>query len=127
MMTPIHTFAEKMMNTINGKLILVNSSELDEVKQRIEQIDRKFELIEAEKMTGGDREMKESLKQLDSTGLSVHQLRQIYSRFIWIVVAASLSLTLVNWLGSRHSSCSAQASENTLSRDVDSMMVDGDR
>jgi uncharacterized protein YlzI (FlbEa/FlbD family) len=127
MMTQIHTFAEKMMNTINGKLILVNSSELDEVKQRIEQIDRKFELIETQTTNSGDRDMDESLQQLTAIGLSVHQLRQISSRFLWIAVAASVGLTLVNILGTRHSSCSAQASENALYRDVDSMIIDGDR
>jgi uncharacterized protein YlzI (FlbEa/FlbD family) len=121
MMTQIHTFAEKMMNTINGKLILVNSSELDEVKQRIEQIDRKFELIETQTANNGDRDMNESLQQLNSIGLSVHQIRQISSRFLWIAVAASVGLTLVNILGTRHSSCSARASENALYRDVNSM------
>jgi uncharacterized protein YlzI (FlbEa/FlbD family) len=121
MMTQIHTFAEKMMNTINGKLILVNSSELDEVKQRIEQIDRKFELIETQTANSGDREMDESLQQLNAIGLSVHQLREIYNRFIWIIVAASVGLTLVNFLGSRSLSCSDRASEMSLYGDVNSM------
>jgi hypothetical protein len=110
-----------MMNTINGKLILMNSSDLDEIKPRIEQIDRKFELIETQTTNSGDRDMDESLQQLTAIGLSVHQLRQIYNRFIWIIVATSLGLTLVNFLGSRSLSCSNRASGMSLYGDVNSM------
>jgi uncharacterized protein YlzI (FlbEa/FlbD family) len=127
MMNAISTFATKMMNTINGKLIVLNSSEFDEVKQKIEQIDRKFELMANRETIDSDPSMNESLQQLNSIGLSVLQLRQIYSRFIWVIVAAGLGLTLVNLLGNRYSSCSARASETPLYRDADSVIIDEDR
>lgn len=124
MMTPINTFAQKMMQTINGKLIVLNSSKLDEVKQRIEQIDSKFARLET---LNGDISTNESLQQLNSIDQSVYKLRQIYNRSFWIVVAASLGLTLVNLLGSRPPYCSVRASENVPYSDVESVRMNGDR
>ena len=49
MLTPINTFAQTMMHTINGKLIIVNASELDEVKQLVEEIDRKCDRLETQR------------------------------------------------------------------------------
>lgn len=127
MMNTIDTWTSKMMQIINGKLIVLNSSEFDEVKQKIEQIDRKVEQIEIRETIDSDPSTNESLQQLNSIGLSVLQLRQIYSRFIWIIVAAGLGLTLVNLLGNRYSSCSARASETPLYRDADSVIIDENR
>lgn len=123
-MTNMNTFAKQMMQTLNGKLIFMNSSELDEFKQRIEQIDRKFDRLETLRSIDGDLSTNPSLQQLHEIDQSVGKLRQIYTRSFWIVVVASLGLTSLNLLGSRHSFCSVRASGNVPYSDVDSVRVD---
>ncbi|MBE9042574.1 hypothetical protein IQ235_17535 [Oscillatoriales cyanobacterium LEGE 11467] len=130
MMTPmntLNTFAQKMMNTINGKLIIMNSSELHEVKQLVEQIDRKFDRLEMQQALPPASPTNESLQQINSLGLSVQKLRKIYSRLFWIVLASSLGLNVANLLISRNPSCAVESSQNAIERDVNSWVSGGVR
>ncbi|RMG05693.1 MAG: hypothetical protein D6728_20160 [Cyanobacteria bacterium J055] len=128
-MTHVNTLAKQMMQTLNGKLIFLNSSELDEVKQRIEQIDRKFDRLEMQNASVSALAAGDSIEQIDSLGVSVRKLRTTYGRLFWIVLASSLSLNVANLLVSRHPSCAVEPSKQAIdrTRDVDSLVSGGIR
>jgi hypothetical protein len=121
MMTYVNTFARQMMQTLNGKLIVMKSSELDEVKQLVEQIDRKFDRLEMQNASVL------ALPTGDSIDLSMQQLRKTYGRLFWIVLASSLSLNVANLLVSRPPSCAVEPPKQAIDRDVDSVVSGGIR
>ena len=115
------------MNTINGKLVIVNPSEFHEVKQLVEQIDRKLDRLEMQQALPPASPTTESLQQIDSLGLSVQKLRKIYSSLFWIVLASSLGLNVANLLISRNPSCAVESSQNAIQRDIKSWVSGGVR
>lgn len=121
-MTQVNTFARQMMQTLNGKLIVMKSSELDEVKQLVEQIDRKFDRLEMQNASLPAVATSDSLEQIDSLGLSVQKLRTTYGRLFWIVLASSLSLNVANLLVSRSPSCAVEPSKQAIDRDFDPLV-----
>lgn len=126
-MTYVNTFARQMMHTLNGKLIVMKSSELDEVKQLVEQIDRKFDRLEMQNASLPALATSNSIEQIDSIGLSVQKLRTTYGRLFWIVLASSLSLNVANLLVSRPHSCAIEPPKQAIDRDVDSVVSGGTR
>lgn len=129
MMTHVNTLARQMMQTLNGKLIFLNSSELNEVKQRIEQLDRKFDRREMQNASISALATSDSLEQINSLGLWVRKLGTIYGRLFWIVLASSLSLNVANLLVSRPPSCAVESPKQAidLARDFDSAVSGGSR
>jgi hypothetical protein len=127
MMTQVNTFARQMMQTLNGKLIVMKSSELDEVKQLVEQIDRKFDRLEMQNASLPAVATSNSMEQIDSIDLSVQKLRTTYGRLFWIVLASSLSLNVANLLVSRPPSCAVEPPKQAIDRDVDSVVSGGIR
>ena len=126
-MNTLNTLAQRMMNTINGKLIIVNPSEFHEVKQLVEQIDRKLDRLEMQQALPPALPTNESLQQIDSLGLSVQKLRKIYSRLFWIVLVSSLGLNVANLLNVRNPSCAVESSKNAIERDIKSWVSGGVR
>ena len=115
------------MNTINGKLVILNASELQEVKQLVEQIDRKFDRLEMQQALPPASPTTESLQQIDSLGVSVQKLRKIYSSLFWIVLVSSLGLNVANLLTVRNPSCAVESSQNAIERDIKSWISGGVR
>jgi len=118
MLTPINTFAQTMMHTINGKLIIVNASEFDEVKQLVAQIDRKCDRLESQQAIAPSLPQGESVEKIHAIGLSVQKLRTIYSRLFWVVLASSLGLNAANFFMLRSPSCAVESSKGAIEREL---------
>lgn len=116
LLAPIHTFTQTMMHTINGKLIIVNASEFDEVKQLVAEIDRKCDRLETQQAIAPSLPESNSVQQIQAIGLSVKKLRTLYSRLFWIVLVSSLGLNAANLFMLRAPSCAVESSSRAIER-----------
>ena len=132
MLTSINTFTQKTIanindkfaNTINGKLIITNSSELEEVKQLVEQINRKCDRLQLQQTMTPALPQSDSgqQEQINAIDLSLQKLRTVYSRIFWIVLVSSLGLNAANLLVLRQPSCAAEATPKAIVVEGDSYL-----
>lgn len=81
------------MQTINGKLILKEPQELDNIKRNVENITQQFERLELQITVMSRKERAEHLQKLALVQLSLQKLERIYSRLLSTIILAAISLT----------------------------------
>lgn len=89
-LTSIHP--RRIMQTLNGKLIVEELSELDKLKQKIENLAQQFEHLELQMTTMHEKDKTDHLTQIVSVQLSLRKLERIYSRMLSTTILAAIGL-----------------------------------
>lgn len=80
------------MQTLNGKLISEDISELDKLQQKIENLTQQFEHLELQMTTMSEKDKTDYIKQIDSVQLSLQKLERIYSRILSTTILVGIGL-----------------------------------
>ncbi|MFE1744191.1 hypothetical protein [Coleofasciculus sp. H7-2] len=83
------------MQTLNGKLITEDPSELDKIKQEIENLTQQFEHLELQMTTiseNSENDKTDYLKQIVSVETSLQKLERIYNRLLSTTIVAAIGL-----------------------------------
>lgn len=103
------------MQTLNGKLISEDLSNLDKLKQNIDNLAQQFEDLELKMTTISENDKTDYLKQIVSVQLSLQKLERIYSRLLSTTILAAIGLA--SWsviLGFNHNQAPAKQVKSTV-------------
>lgn len=89
-LTSIHP--RRIMQTLNGKLIAEDISNLDKVQQKIENLAQQFEQLELQMTTMSEKDKTDYLQQIVSVQLSLQKLERIYSRMLSTTILAAIGI-----------------------------------
>lgn len=89
-LTSIHP--RKIMQTLNGKLIAEDLSDLDKLQQKIENLTQQFEQLELQITTMSEKDKTDHLQQIVSVQLSLQKLERIYSRMLSTTILAAIGI-----------------------------------
>lgn len=89
-LTSIHP--RRIMQILNGKLIIEEPSELDKLKQKMENLAQQFEHLELQMATMHEKDKTDHLKQIVSVQLSLQKLERIYRRTLVTTIVAAIGL-----------------------------------
>ena len=103
------------MQTLNGKLISEDLSQLDKLKQNIDNLAQQFEDLELKMTTISENDKVDYQKQIVSVQLSLQKLERIYSRLLATTILAAIGLA--SWsviLGFNHNQAPAKQIKSTV-------------
>ncbi len=104
-----------IMQTLNGKLISNQPSELDKLKQKIENLTQQFEELELKMTTISENDKTDYLQQMVSVQLSLQKLERIYNRLLSTTILVAIGLA--SWsvvLGLNHDQARAKQVKATV-------------
>ena len=88
------------MQTLNGKLIIEESSDLEDIKHNIETLAQQFTRLELEMTVMNKKDKTEYLNQLTSAQQSLQKLERIYNRLMSTAILTAIGLVSWSvWLG----------------------------
>jgi hypothetical protein len=89
-LTSIHP--RRIMQTLNGKLIAKDISDLDKLQQKIENLTQQFEHLELQMTTMSEKDKIDYFQQIVSVQLSLQKLERIYSRMLSTTILAAIGI-----------------------------------
>ena len=83
---------KRIMQTLNGKLIVEDVSNLDKIKQKIENLTQQLEHLELQITTMSEKDKTDYLQQIVSVQLSLQKLERIYNRMLSTTILAAIGI-----------------------------------
>lgn len=103
------------MQTINGKLIVEEQSELEQLKPNLENLVQQFEHLELQITAVNKQDKIEYLKQLTYIQLSLHKLERIYNRLVFTTILTAFGLaSWYIWLGFNQNSAPVKLANSSI-------------
>jgi hypothetical protein len=100
--------------TINGKMVVRETDNLENVNSQIADLIQQVEHLETEIVAAEQRDRKEYINQLKLLKLSVQNLERLYRKFLFASLAtAAFSTILCLWIGLARRSEPNQSQHNT--------------
>lgn len=101
------------MQTVNGKLIVEGTPDLDNLKQNIENLAQQFECLEVQITAISKKQRTEYLEQLTSVKQYLHKLERIYNRLLSTTILTAIALgSWYVWQGLNHDVAPAKLQSN---------------
>lgn len=109
-----HSLFSHHPQTINGKLVVLETDDLEDVTSLIADLIQQMEHLETEIIAAEQRDRKEYINQLKLLKLSVQNMERLYRKLLFASLAtAAFSTILCLWIGLARRSDPNQSQHNT--------------